>query len=142
MKKDKIAENSEGASCIFCKIIKKEIPAEVVYEDKYHLAFMDLHPINSGHILLIPKEHEDYIFDLKNKNYSKLFLKAKELSLKLKKAVNSKRIGLAIEGFGVPHAHIHLVPVNNPNELNPERAKPSDTEELKKIAEKIRDELK
>jgi histidine triad (HIT) family protein len=124
-------------NCIFCKIIEGKIPAVKVWEDKNHLAILDMNSINPGHTLLIPKKHDDYLFDLNDKEYSELMLKAKELAKMLKKKLNPVRVGMAVEGFGVPHVHIHLVPVNKGNELNPERARFYSEEELKKIAEKI-----
>ncbi len=125
-------------NCIFCKIIKGEIPAVKIWEDKDHLAFLDVNPINPGHVLLIPKKHSDYLFDLNDKEYNILMLKAKAMAKTLKLKLNSKRIGMAIEGFGVPHIHVHLVPVEKGNDLNPERAKPSSKEELNKLAERLR----
>lgn len=124
--------------CIFCKIIKGEIPAVKVWEDKKYLAILDINSINQGHTLVIPKKHEDYLFDMDEEEYLELMLKSKGVAEMLKKKLNPKRVGMAVEGFGVPHVHVHLVPVNNPNELNPERAKSANQEELKKIAEKIK----
>lgn len=125
-------------NCVFCKIIKGEVTAVKIWEDKRYLAILDMNSINPGHTLVIPKKHDDYLFDLNDKEYSELMLKAKELSKILKKKLNPVRIGMAVEGFGVPHVHIHLVPVNKGNELNPERARFYSEDELKKIAEKIR----
>lgn len=121
-------------NCVFCKIVKGEIPAVKIWEDKNHIALLDVNPINPGHVLLIPRNHEDYIFDLNDKDYNELMLKAKHVSKSMKERLNPKRIGMVVEGFGVPHVHVHLVPVNKGNELNPERAKPSSNEELEKIA--------
>jgi len=124
-------------NCIFCKIIRKEIPSKIIYEDKNFLAVLDRNPINPGHILLIPKIHRDYIFSITDDSYIKLLLKAKELAVFMKKKINSERIGMAVEGFGVPHIHIHLVPVNAGNELNPEKAKSATEEELIEIKEQV-----
>ncbi len=125
-------------NCIFCKIIEGKVPAVKIWEDKDYLVMLDANPINPGHTLLIPKEHEDYIFDISDDKYKKLMVKAKEVAIILKEKLSPKRIGLAVEGFGVPHAHIHLIPLNKGNELNPERAKPMSSEKLKKIASRIR----
>ena len=123
--------------CVFCKIIRGEIPCFKVYEDENFLAFLDINPIKPGHTLLIPKKHTDYVFDLNDNEYSELMLKAKEVANKLKVKLNPKRIGIAVEGFGVPHAHIHLVPINKGHDLNPTRAKPAKLENLQKIAKVI-----
>jgi len=124
-------------NCIFCKIIRKEIESYIIYEDKNFLGILDRNPINPGHILLMPKNHKDYIFSINDDSYIKLLLKAKELAVFMKKKINCERIGLAIEGFGVPHIHLHLVPVNNGNELNPNNAKIATAEELKVIKEQV-----
>lgn len=123
--------------CVFCKIIGGEIPATKIWEDEKYFVFLDVNPINPGHTLLLPKKHTDYIFDLSDKEYSELLLKAKEIAELLKRKLKPKRIGMAVEGFGVPHVHIHLVPLNRGNELNPERARPTTKEELEKIRRKI-----
>lgn len=124
--------------CIFCKIAQKEIPSHFIWEDEKFAAFLDINPINPGHMLIVPKEHIGYIFDLDNEMYKNIFLRAKQLSEPLKKAVEAKRIGMAVEGFGVDHVHLHLVPVNSGNELDPNRAKKIPDEELKQIVDKIR----
>ena len=124
-------------NCIFCKIVKGEIPAVKIWEDKKHFAFLDMNPINAGHTLLIPKKHTDYLFDLNDKEYSQLMLKAKFLAKLLKNKLKSKRIGLIVEGFLIPHAHIHLVPLNKGGELSFEKAKPMGKEELEKIKKEI-----
>ena len=118
------------ADCIFCKIIEKEIPAHVVWEDEYFLVFLDVNPVNPGHLLIIPKIHIESVFDLPDEQYKNIFEAAKALSTPLQNAMQSKKIGIAVEGFGVPHAHVHLVPLHNPNELNPERATHMDEETL------------
>lgn len=125
-------------SCVFCKIVKGEIPAVNIFEDDDFLAFLDVKPINPGHLLLVPKKHTEYMFDLPDEDYLKISLKAKELAVVLKEKLQSQKIGLVVEGFGVLHVHVHLIPINGANELNPERAKPMSGEELKKIAEKIK----
>ncbi|MDD4984070.1 MAG: HIT family protein [Candidatus ainarchaeum sp.] len=125
-------------NCLFCKFVKGEIPCAKVYESDKAIAFLDINPINPGHILVILKKHVDYIFDLEDKDYKELFLEAKKVAKAIKFALGPKRVGVAVEGFGVPHAHIHLVPINRGYELNPNNAKPMDNKELEKIAEKIR----
>ncbi len=125
-------------NCIFCKIVNGEIPAVKIWEDDKYLAFLDMNPINPGHTLLIPKKHSDYVFDLSDKEYSELMLAAKKVANLLKSKLKPKRIGMIIEGFAVPHIHIHLVPANNGGELSFDKARHMSQEELNKIAEKIR----
>jgi histidine triad (HIT) family protein len=129
------------ADCIFCKIIEKEIPAHIVWESELFLVFLDTNPINPGHLLIIPKEHIESVFDLPDEQYKNIFETAKALSTPLRNATQAKKIGIAVEGFGVSHAHVHLVPLHNPNELNPERATHMDEETLTPIAEKIKKEV-
>ena len=128
--------------CIFCKIVSKEIPASTVWENERFLTILDVQPINPGHLLIIPKQHVDVIYDLPADLYQEVFEIAKQLSVPLQKAMQPKRIGMSVEGFGVPHAHVHLIPINAVGELNPERARTVDQEELKQIAEKIKQEIK
>lgn len=127
--------------CIFCKIIAGEIPTNKVYEDDLFLVILDVQPIKPGHLLLIPKEHTDDVFAVENSLYTKLFELAKKLAPQLKEAMGTVRVGLAIEGFGVPHVHVHLVPIDQGNELNPEHAQKMSSEELYAIAEKLREQL-
>lgn len=136
--KNKKQITEEEKNCIFCKIIKGEIECDKISEDKKFWVMLDVAPINPGHTLIIPKKHTNYIFDLKNKEYKELMLKTKEVAKMLKEKLNPKRVGIAVEGFGVPHVHVHLVPLNRGNELNPERAKPGLKEELKEILNKIK----
>ncbi len=124
--------------CVFCKISSGEIPAEKIFENKKYLAFLDVNPINQGHTLVIPKKHNDYLFDLNDEEYKELMLTVKMIAKIIKNKLNPRRVGLAVEGFFVPHVHVHLVPLNKGNELNPERAKSSTKDKLEKIAERIK----
>ena len=124
--------------CIFCKIIKGEIPSYKVWEDGDFFVFLDIAPINPGHILVVPKLHRDDLYTLPDELYIKLFMRVKKLAVALKKALSAKRIGLIVEGFGVAHAHAHLVPINQGNELNPEKAKKATEKELKRMQEILR----
>lgn len=126
------------ADCIFCKIVSGDIPAEKVYEDDMFFAFLDIKPINPGHTLILPKQHVDQIFDVDDPLYGEIFRLAKRLSSPLKKVAASPRVGLVVEGFGVPHVHVHLIPIYKGNELNPERAKTATPEELKEMGDKLR----
>jgi histidine triad (HIT) family protein len=97
-------------SCIFCKIIAGEIPAAKVYEDEKCLAFLDIKPVNPGHVLLIPKEHYQRMEDTPDELVAYLFIKAKELMPKIKKAMQADYVSLSVVGVDVPHFHIHLMP--------------------------------
>lgn len=119
--------------CLFCDIIDEKQKSFKVWESHDFILLLVPQPINPGHVILVTKKHLDYIFDLKEPLYSKIFSVAKKISFILKKLSKAKRIGLAIEGFGVRHIHIHLVPVNKGNELNPLRAKKMSDVELQKI---------
>lgn len=129
-------------SCVFCKIIKDEIPTYKVWENNNFLAFLDVNPINPGHILLIPKKHFEEVFDFDNYLYNEVFQIIKKISKPLRNITNAKKIGVAIEGLGVSHAHIHIVPIYNGNELNPERAKKATGNELKEMQNKLVESFK
>jgi len=128
--------------CLFCDIINNKKPALKVWEDDKFLVILDIRPINPGHLLLIPKEHIGEVFEISEPLFGELFQTAKKIAAFLKEAVSAKRIGLAIEGFGVSHVHLHLVPVNNGNELNPERAKEVPEDELKAMQANLLNSLK
>jgi histidine triad (HIT) family protein len=127
---------------IFTKIINGEIPAHKIAENDKFLAFLDVFPLVKGHILVIPKKETDYIFDIEDAELSEMIVFAKMVAAALKKAMPCKRIGMSVIGLEVPHAHIHLVPMNSADDLNftREKLKPSQ-EELSQTAEKIRKQL-
>lgn len=103
---------------IFTKIVNGEIPAYKVAEDDRYLAFLDVSPLVKGHTLVIPKKEQDYIFDIADEEYLGLMAFAKKVAHGLRKAVPCKRIGVAVIGLEVPHAHIHLVPLNTMSDIN------------------------
>ncbi len=119
--------------CLFCKIIRSEVPSLRVWENESALAFLDINPIKPGHVLLVPKEHSEDVFEMDETQFAELMISAKKLVPHLKGALSSRRVGMVVEGFGVPHTHIHLVPVNSGNELNPELAKAMSAVELENI---------
>jgi len=124
---------------IFSKIIKREIPAHIVAEDDHYIAFLDIMPLVKGHALVVPKVEVDYIFDLDDKTFTGLNLFAKKVSTAIKKATGCKRVGVAVLGMEVPHAHIHLVPMNAMSDMNFANAKLKlSNEELAVVAEQIR----
>ncbi|MDN5286248.1 MAG: hypothetical protein JWR38_2522 [Mucilaginibacter sp.] len=132
--------NSTGNKMtIFSKIIAGEIPAHVVAESNEFLAFLDISPLAEGHVLVIPKKEVDYIFDLDDETYAGLQIFAKIVATAIKKAIPCKKVGVAVIGLEVPHAHIHLIPLNEVNDLNFSRPKLSFTnEELIATKDKIK----
>src|SRR6201992_2726006 len=128
---------------IFSKIVSGEIPSYKVAESNEFLAFLDISPLAEGHVLVIPKKEIDYIFDLDDETYTGLQLFAKIVAEGLKEAIPCKRIGVAVIGLEVPHAHIHLIPMNRVSDLNFERPKLNPTpEQLAATAEKIKEALR
>ncbi|QXV66413.1 HIT family protein [Mucilaginibacter sp. 21P] len=130
-------------STIFSKIIAGEIPAHKVAETNEFLAFLDISPLAEGHVLVIPKKEVDYIFDIDDETYLGLQMFAKIVAKGIKKAIPCKKVGVAVIGLEVPHAHIHLIPMNRVDDMNFARPKLSPTqEELAATAEKITEALK
>ncbi|MDR3705456.1 MAG: HIT family protein [Paludibacteraceae bacterium] len=123
---------------IFSRIIAGEIPCYKVAEDDHYFAFLDISPLTKGHTLVIPKTEVDYIFDLDNETYTGLTLFAKKVAEALKKAVPCQRVGAAVLGLEVPHAHIHLIPLQKESDMlfNKPRLELS-AEEMTKIAQAI-----
>lgn len=127
---------------IFSRIIAGEIPCYKVAEDDKHFAFLDINPVAPGHVLVIPKHEVDYIFDLPGEEYSDLMTFAKHVASALQKVMPCKRIGVAFMGLEVPHAHIHLVPINAESDMNFFKEKLSlPAEEMQNIADKINSEF-
>jgi len=123
---------------IFTKIINKEIPGYIIAETDTCIAFLDVFPLAMGHVLIVPKEEIDYIFSIKDCILTEMILFSKKISIAIEKAVPCKRIGVAVIGLEVPHAHIHLLPLQTVQDINfsREKLKPS-KEELQKIADLI-----
>ena len=129
-------------STIFTKIINGEIPCHKVAEDDNHLAFLDIMPLKSGHVLVIPKKQVDYIFDMPPNELSELNLFAQQVAKGIKSAIDCKKVGVVVIGLEVPHAHIHLIPINSMDDMNFSRPKLKLSEErLSEIAEAIRVQL-
>lgn len=105
-------------STIFTKIINSEISAYKVAEDDNYLAFLDVRPVVRGHVLCIPKNEIDYIFDMDDVNYSGLMLFSKKVAKGLKQVIDCKKIGVSVVGLEVPHAHVHLIPMNSISDMN------------------------
>ncbi|MDG1175341.1 MAG: HIT family protein [Flavobacteriales bacterium] len=123
---------------IFTKIIEGEIPCYKIAEDDKFLAFLDISPLAKGHTLVIPKVEIDYIFDVEDNVLGQMIVFAKKVALKVEKAIPCERIGVSIIGLEVPHAHIHLVPMNTADDVNFTRAKLSlSKEEMLDVLAKI-----
>ncbi len=103
--------------CIFCKIINVYIPCHKVYEDEKALAFLDIHPIQAGHTLVISKAHEPHFEKLDDEDYLAVMKAVKQIASKLKFVFASQRACVRVEGFDVPHAHVHVYPANSPDEF-------------------------
>jgi|TARA_B110000495_G_scaffold127796_1_gene111217 histidine triad (HIT) family protein len=124
---------------IFSKIINDEIPAYKILENENFLAFLDIFPLAKGHVLVIPKKEIDYLFDISSDEYGELWKFAQQVAKAMDKVIDCKRIGVAVIGLEVPHAHIHLVPLNNVSDINFERPKLSfSEEEMNEVAQNIR----
>lgn len=127
---------------IFTKIIEREIPGYIIAEDDHFCAFLDAFPIQYGHTLVVPKKETDYLFDLTDGDLSEMILFAKKVAAAIQKATSCRKVGMAVIGLEVPHAHIHLVPITQERDMdfahkvsNPDPAKMQD------IADMIRDNL-
>lgn len=124
---------------LFSRIVAGEIPCYKVAENEEFLAFLDIMPLRKGHVLVIPKVEVDYIFDLEDELLGRMMIFSKEVAKKIKQAFPCKKIGVTVIGLEVPHAHIHLVPINTLNDMNFAQEKLSLTsEELSQIADSIR----
>lgn len=127
---------------IFSRIAAGEIPSYRIAEDDRHFAFLDINPVAPGHVLVIPKREVSYLFDLSDEEFVALELFAKRIAEALRKAMPCLRIGTAAIGLEVPHAHIHLIPLNSEADMDfraPKKTLPTD--EMERIAAAIRDEL-
>ena len=124
---------------IFSKIVSKETPSFKVYEDDNFLAFLDINPLKKGHTLVIPKEETDYIFDIKSQEYEDLWSFAKLVAKGMKKVIDCERISIVVIGLEVPHAHIHLIPLDNIQDIDFSQPKLKILdEEMQKIANLIK----
>ncbi|MBL1280554.1 MAG: HIT family protein [Fluviicola sp.] len=123
---------------LFSKIVAGEIPCYKVHESEDFLAFLDIMPLKEGHALVIPKRETDYIFDIADDELGRMMIFAKEVAVKIKKAFPCNRIGITVIGLEVPHAHIHLIPINQLDDMNFSKEKLQlSKEQLQKIASQI-----
>jgi len=124
---------------IFTKIISGEIPSYKIAENDQCYAFLDISPLSKGHTLVVPKQEVDYIFDIEDELHASLWQFAKKVAHAIKKSVPCKRVGIAVIGLEVPHAHIHLIPMNKVSDMNFAMPKLSfSKEEMETVAESIR----
>jgi len=125
-------------STLFSRIIRGEIPSYRIAENEHFYAFLDISPLCPGHTLVVPKLETDYIFDLPEKYLEEMLIFARPLALAIQQAIPCKRCGIAVIGLEVPHAHLHLVPINSADDLNFTRPKLSlSPEEMKSVQNKI-----
>lgn len=122
---------------VFSMIVAGEIPCYKVAEDDRHLAFLDINPVAAGHTLVIPKREVDYLFDLPDEEYILLELFAKRVAKAIDAAMPCKRVAEAVIGLEVPHAHIHLVPINSEADLDFKRKQEISADKMREIAEAI-----
>jgi len=127
---------------IFSRIIAGEIPCYKIAEDENFFAFLDINPMAKGHTLVVPKIEEDYIFNLDDKTLSDMMLFSKKVAKAIEKSVTCLRIGVAVIGLEVPHAHIHLIPINKEADMNFKNPKLKLTaEDMTEIADNIKQNL-
>ncbi|NOT51975.1 MAG: HIT family protein [Chitinophagaceae bacterium] len=123
---------------IFSKIIAGEVPSYKIAENEKFFAFLDIFPLREGHVLVVPKTETDNLFDLPAEYLSEMLLFAQPIAKAIEKAFSCNRCGISVIGLEVPHAHIHLVPINSSNDLNFTQSKPKASDEsLKRVQEKI-----
>ncbi len=126
---------------LFTRIVQGEIPCHRIAEDDRFFAFMDIRPINPGHVLVIPRREVAYLFDLPGEELGALMQFAQPIAKAIESVVPCERIGVLVAGLEVPHAHLHLVPITGEGELTFARARPADQDELAELAAKIRQAL-
>jgi histidine triad (HIT) family protein len=123
---------------IFTRIVNREIPAHIVREDDEFLAFLDVRPIRAGHSLVVPKQEIDDVFDLPEPLLSGLLVFARPVAQAIREVTGAARVGMAVLGLEVPHAHVHLVPIDELGDLDFRKAQSADDETLAAVAERIR----
>jgi histidine triad (HIT) family protein len=124
---------------IFTKIIKGEIPCQKVYEDEATLAFMDIHPAQPGHVLVVPKKQVEFVWDLSDEDYAALMQTAKKVGRRIREVLQPKYVGMAVEGLGVPHAHVHVFPFSTQAEFHrvADQSAEPDIAALEQMAQKL-----
>lgn len=127
---------------IFTKIIKGEIPAYKIAEDENFIAFLDVNPNSKGHTLCVPKEEIDKIFDMGEHTYLQLMQFSRKVAIAIEKVVPCKRVGMAVVGLEVPHVHVHLIPLNDMDDMRFSKKVTMTAEEFENLAEAISEKLK
>ena len=129
-------------SSIFSKIINRKIPSYIIAENENFLAFLDIFPLTKGHTLVIPKLEIDYYFDIQDELFNEINIFSKKVAIGIEKAIPCKRIGVSVVGLEVPHAHIHLIPINSISDMNFSNPKLElSKDEFLSIAEEIKKEV-
>jgi len=124
--------------CIFCRIAEGQVHAHIVWEDAAHLAFLDTSPVTSGHVLLIPRVHVRWVDELTLPAYRQLFECVRQLMRPVAVAAGAPRTGIVVEGFGVAHAHVHMIPIWQRGDLDPGRQYPATVDALQDAAVRLR----
>lgn len=125
-------------ACVFCRILDGHAPAHLVWSDAEHAAFLDTSPITPGHLLLVTRAHVPRAEDLSAEAHARLFACARLLAPPVADAAGAPRTGIAVEGYGVPHVHVHLVPVWRGGDLDPCRQSPASDADLRAAADRLR----
>ncbi len=141
MNKNIKSENSDGAICIFCKIINKKIPSNKIYENEDFLAFLDIEPVSDGHILIIPKKHIVWMQEADDKMIAEIFQLSKKLIKAIKEGLKCDYVQLSVVGTDVPHFHVHLIPRYLNDNLSKFPTKKYSKEEVPSIIKKITEAL-
>ena len=126
---------------IFTRIVNREIPAHILRENDDFLAFLDVRPIRAGHSLVVPKQEIDDVFDLPDSLLSEILVFARPVANAIRETTGATRVGMAVLGLEVPHAHVHLVPINELGDLDFGKASPAEDSDLAAMAERIRSVL-
>jgi histidine triad (HIT) family protein len=127
--------------CVFCALVEGRIPSRRVFEDADHVAFLPLKAFEPGHTLLVPKRHAEYVFDMDDAGYHALWRTAKRLAPAIREVSAAKRVGILVEGFSVPHVHVHLVPVNALADIDPARERALPDAEADRLAQRLREAI-
>jgi len=125
-------------SSIFSKIISGEIPCHKIYEDQLTFAFLDINPVQEGHVLVVPKVEVDNLFDLDERNYQAVMNTVKKVAQRIQSVIKPRRVGIHVEGFDIPHAHVHVIPINNGfKDFTPPPPSEPDHQALSRVASKL-----